>query len=182
MVFIPGIILVSGGMVEFIQSPKKHVEQIKITSESFQRGGKIPATHTCKGENSSPGLTWENVPKGTGSLILIMDDPDRSGETVSHWVVYNIPPQTKSLSPAQPQIRTLPDGTLQGVNDFRATGYTGPCPKKGEQHRYHFHLYAIDMMLYPTLPLPHSVDRESLLKIIEGHVVGYGELIGHFEG
>jgi phosphatidylethanolamine-binding protein (PEBP) family uncharacterized protein len=68
------------------------------------------------------------------------------------------------------------------VNDFRTTGYTGPCPNRGERHTYHLHLYAIDTMLYPTLPLPHTVDRISLLKVIEGHVMGYGELTGTFEG
>jgi Raf kinase inhibitor-like YbhB/YbcL family protein len=182
MVFIPGIMMVSGGMVEFIQSPKQLVKKIKLTSDAFSNGGMIPAVHSCEGKNTSPGLSWDKIPKGTQSLILIMDDPDRSGETVSHWVVYDIPPDKKSLSPSQPPIRTLPDGTLQGVNDFRVTGYTGPCPKKGEQHSYHFHLYAIDSMLYPTHPLPHTVDRISLLKIIEGHVLGYGELIGLFEG
>jgi Raf kinase inhibitor-like YbhB/YbcL family protein len=180
MVFIPGILMASGGMVEFIQSPKKHVQMIKLTSDAFSNRGKIPSLHTCKGEDASPGLSWDTVPEGTQSLILIMDDPDRSGETVSHWVVYNIPPGTKGLPPSQPRVRTLPDGTLQGVNDFRVTGYTGPCPKKGEDHMYHFHLYAIDTTLYPTLPLPHTVDRISLLKIIEGHVLGYGELTGSF--
>jgi Raf kinase inhibitor-like YbhB/YbcL family protein len=182
MVLIPGIILVSGGMVEFIESPKKHVEKITLVSDAFSDGGTIPAAHTCEGENISPGLSWDKVPKGIQSLILIMDDPDRSGETVSHWVVYDLSPDKKTLPPSQPRIRTLPDGTLQGVNDFRTTGYTGPCPKKGEEHTYHFHLYAIDTMLYPTLPLPHTVDRIALLKIIEGHVLGYGELTGRFEG
>jgi Raf kinase inhibitor-like YbhB/YbcL family protein len=182
MVFIPGILMISGDRVEFIQSPKKHVEKITLTSDAFSSGGKIPPVHTCKGENTSPGLVWDKVPKGVQSLILIMDDPDRSGETISHWVVYNIPPDKKSLAPAQPPIRNLPDGTLQGVNDFRTTGYTGPCPKKRERHTYHFHIYAIDIVLYPTLPLPLTVDRISLLKVIEGHVLGYGELVGLFEG
>ncbi len=181
MVFIPGILL-SGGMVEFIQSPKKHVDRIKLTSDAFANGGKIPAGHTCTGENISPALSWDKVPKGVQSLVLIMDDPDASGETISHWVVYDIPPDKKHLPAALPSIRTLSDGTLQGVNDFRTTGYTGPCPKKGDQHTYHFHLYAIDTVLYPTLPLPHTVDRISLLKIIEGHVLGYGELVGSFTG
>jgi Raf kinase inhibitor-like YbhB/YbcL family protein len=182
MFFIHGIIMVSGGMVEFIQSPKKDVEPMSVTSVAFSHDGDIPPDHTCKGKNISPMLTWDNIPKGTQSLILIMDDPDKSGATVSHWVVYNIPPGKKSLTSGQPQIRTLPDGTLQGVNDFRKTGYTGPCPSKGERHQYHFHIFAIDQMLSPTLPLPHTVDRISLLKIIEGHVLGYGELVGSFEG
>jgi Raf kinase inhibitor-like YbhB/YbcL family protein len=182
MIVIPGILLVSDGMVGFIQSPKKYVKKITLTSDAFSEGGDIPAVHTCVGENISPGLSWDPVPKGVQSLVLIMDDPDRSGETVSHWVVYDIPPDTTGLTPSQPRIRTLSDGSLQGVNDFRTTGYTGPCPNKGEKHSYHFHLYAIDTMLFPTLPLPHTVDRISLLQLIEGHVLGYGELIGSFEG
>jgi phosphatidylethanolamine-binding protein (PEBP) family uncharacterized protein len=113
MFLIPGIMVVSGDGVEFIQSPRKHVEKITLTSDAFPAGGEIPSTHTCSGENTSPGLVWDKVPRGVQSLILIMDDPDRSGEIVSHWVVYDIPPNKKRLTPSQPQIRTLPDGTLQ---------------------------------------------------------------------
>jgi Raf kinase inhibitor-like YbhB/YbcL family protein len=168
-------------MVEFIQSPKKMVGEIDLVSDAFSQGGEIPPEYTCKGKNISPGLSWDTVPKGTESLILIMDDPNRMGETVSHWVMYNIPPGKRTLPPSQPQIRTLPDDSLQGVNDFQKTGYVGPCPKEGERHQYHFHLYAIDMMLYPTHPLPHTVNREALLMIIEGHVLAYGELVGYFQ-
>jgi conserved hypothetical protein TIGR00481 len=180
MVLLMGILMVAGSNVEFIQSPKKHVKKIALTSVAFSKGGRIPSDHTCEGEDTSPGIAWDTIPEGTQSLILIMDDPDQMGETVSHWVVYDIPPDKKGLPPALPRLRTLPDGILQGVNDFRTTGYTGPCPKKGEPHTYHFHLYAIDTMLYPTLPLPHSVDRIALLKLIEGHVLGYGELSGTY--
>ncbi|MDD1675500.1 MAG: YbhB/YbcL family Raf kinase inhibitor-like protein [Methanomicrobiales archaeon] len=168
-------------MVEFIQTPKNLVKTLHLTSDAFSEGKKIPSIYTCKGQNISPGLSWKDVPEGTKSLILIMDDPNSSGETISHWVIYNIPPDKRNLPSSTPPIRTLPDDSLQGVNDFRKTGYTGPCPKHGERHQYHFHLYGIDIMLYPTNPLPHTVDRETLLKIIEGHVLGYGELTGYVE-
>jgi len=182
MIFIPGFTLVIGELAKFIQSPRSLARTIKISSDAFTNNGEIPPAYTCKGQNISPGLTWNNIPKGTVSLILIMDDPDVNGETISHWVVYNIPSNKRSLPPSLPPLHTLPDETLQGVNDFRKMGYSGPCPKAGERHHYHFHLYAIDMMLYPTLPLPTVVDRVSLLRVIEGHVLGYGELTGNFQG
>ena len=117
---------------------------------AFTPNGHIPSKYTCEGDDISPPLAWNGVPGGTKSLVLIIDDPDapdpRAPQRVwVHWVVYNIPPDTKSL-PENVSKTGLPQGTAVGLNDFKKTGYGGPCPPIG-RHRYFHKLYALDSTL-----------------------------------
>ncbi|MCJ7778555.1 MAG: YbhB/YbcL family Raf kinase inhibitor-like protein, partial [Sedimentisphaerales bacterium] len=120
--------------------------KIKVTSSAFAEGGLIPAKYTCDGSDISPPLQWEAVPEGTKSIALISDDPDAPMGTWVHWVLFNLPAESKGLEENIPQDKTLPNGARQGLTDFGRIGYGGPCPPSGT-HRYFFKIYALDTKL-----------------------------------
>ncbi|KIO48987.1 YbhB/YbcL family Raf kinase inhibitor-like protein [Nitrosospira sp. NpAV] len=151
-----------------------------ITSSSFPHQGVIPVRHTCEGHDTSPELFWNDVPEGTKSLVLIMDDPDAPDpaapkRTWVHWVLYNIPVNSGGL-PEAVAARDLPPGTLEGLNDWQRTGYGGPCPPIGS-HRYFHKLYALDTVL-PDLNQPTKVKLEQAM---QGHILAHSELIGLYQ-
>ena len=153
---------------------------MKLTSRNFENQGDIPETHTCDGKDISPELAWTDVPKGTKSLVLIVDDPDapdpaKPRMTWVHWVLYNIPVTAVSL-PEGVLKKDLPEKTLEGLNDWKKTGYGGPCPPIGK-HRYFHKLYALDTVL-PDLALPTKTKLE---KAMEGHILSKVELIGFYQ-
>jgi Raf kinase inhibitor-like YbhB/YbcL family protein len=152
---------------------------LTLTSPAFKAQGQIPAKYTCEGDEVSAPLNWDGVPEGTKSLVLIIDDPDAPDPTAPkrvfvHWVVYNIPPDAHGL-PENADGEGLPKGALAGVNDYKQSGYRGPCPPVG-RHRYFHKLYALDT----TLPLnaPTKLDLEAAM---EGHVLAKAELIGTYQ-
>jgi Raf kinase inhibitor-like YbhB/YbcL family protein len=156
------------------------VASLKLVSSAFEHGASIPKRCTCEGEDLSPPLAWSGVPAGARSLVLIVDDPDAPDPaapkmTWVHWVLYNLPAGTTHLDQgiASPG---LPAGTLQGKNDWKRTGYGGPCPPIG-RHRYFHKLYALDAVL-PDLKQP---TKDQLLKAMAGHVLAQGELIGTYQ-
>ena len=153
---------------------------IDIRSPRFGAGGEIPVKHTCEGEDVSPALSWSTVPKGTKSLVLIVDDPDAPDPkapkmTWVHWVLFNIPPDATGL-PEGVKPDALPAGTEQGLNDWKRTGYGGPCPPIG-RHRYFHKLYALDTKL-TGVSKPNKAQVEAAMK---GHVLAQGQLIGTYE-
>ena len=153
---------------------------LQLTSQSFGAGGEIPARHTCEGEDVSPHLAWTGAPEGTKSFALIVDDPDAPDPaaprmTWVHWVMCDIPAHTSELAEdASP--KRLPAGAREGTNDWKRTGYAGPCPPIG-RHRYFFKLYALDTVL-PDLKSPTKAELE---KAMEGHVLAKAELMGTYE-
>jgi len=149
---------------------------LKVTSSAFQEGGLIPPKYTCDGADVSVPLRWDNVPQGTKSIALISDDPDAPMGTWVHWVLFNLPGETKELAENIPADKTLPSGARQGTNDFRKIGYGGPCPPGGT-HRYFFKIYALDTLL----DLPAGARKAELLKAMEGHIVGQGQLMGKYK-
>lgn len=157
--------------------PVRSVMALTLTSSAFSQNGKIPKQYTCDGEDISPPLSWSNLPKGTQSLALIVDDPDapdpRAPKMVwVHWVLYNIPPDAEGLPEGVSQ---LPPGTKEGLNDWKRTGYGGPCPPIGE-HRYFFKLYALDTVL-PDLGHP---TKRQLEQAMQGHILEETALIGTY--
>lgn len=150
--------------------------EIKLTSAAFEEGGMIPAKYTCDGEDFSPPLKWDNVPAGIQSIALICDDPDAPMGTWVHWVIFNLPAEKRELAENSPDDETFPDGTRQGINDFGSIGYGGPCPPGGT-HRYFFKIYALDVII----DLVSIVDKETLLREIEGHIIGQGKLMGKYQ-
>ena len=153
---------------------------MKLSSPSFENQGTIPEKFTCDGEDISPVLEWFGAPEGSETFVLIVDDPDAPDPanprmTWVHWVLYNIPAAVGSL-PEGVEDSDLPDGTLQGRNDWNKTGYGGPCPPIG-QHRYFHKLYALDTAL-SDLGQP---TKEKLEKAMDGHVLSQAELIGVYQ-
>ena len=134
--------------------------------------------YTCQGKNVSPPLSWTGLPKGTKSLVLIVDDPDapdpkKPKMVWDHWLLYNLPPKTKGLKEA---VKNLPKGTLEGKNSWKKTGYGGPCPPIG-RHRYFHKLFALDIVL-PDLKTP---TKKQLLEAMKGHILDKTEMIGTYQ-
>jgi Raf kinase inhibitor-like YbhB/YbcL family protein len=160
---------------------EKEVElDMILISPDFKEQGTIPEKHTCDGEDISPALSWSDVPSGTKSFVLIVDDPDAPDPaapkmTWVHWVLYNIPVNTDSLTQGI-EPNELPKGTLEGLNDWERTGYGGPCPPIG-RHRYFHKLYALDTVL-PDLGEPTKTEIENAM---EGHVISKAQLIGVYQ-
>jgi Raf kinase inhibitor-like YbhB/YbcL family protein len=154
---------------------QQNTMDIKITSSAFEEGGMIPSKYTCDGENISPPLSWSGAPSETKSFALINDDPDAPAGTWVHWVIYNIPGTEKGLKESLPVKKNLDDGTVQGLNDFRKTGYGGPCPPGGT-HRYYFKLYALDV----TLNIDGDATKDKLLEAMKGHILAEGQLMGKY--
>ena len=153
---------------------------LTLTSPAFEPGGEIPAVYTCQGDDIAPALQWSGTPTGAASLALVMDDPDAPDPkspktTYVHRVLYNIPVSAAGL-PEGVGPKDLPAGTLQGLNDWKRTGYGGPCPPIG-RHRYFFKLYALDTVL-PDL---HQPTKAKLEAAMEGHILSRAELIGTYE-
>jgi Raf kinase inhibitor-like YbhB/YbcL family protein len=148
---------------------------IEVRSSAFEDGGVIPARYTCDGQGVTPPLSWDSVPNGTKSLALIADDPDAPRGTFVHWVVYDLPPDTRRLPEDVPGRQTLSGGAQQGVNGAGRIGYTGPCPPSGT-HRYVFKIYALDRML----DLDGGATVERLSDAMEGHVLAEGQLMGTY--
>lgn len=149
----------------------------QLQSPAFQSGGKIPQKHTCEGEDLSPPLIWTDPPAGTKSFALISDDPDAPMGTWVHWVLYNLPPETKELAEGMSQAETLPSGARQGMSDFRKVGYGGPCPPPGKPHRYYFKLYALDTVL----DLPPRATKADFLVAASSHILAQAEWMGTYE-
>jgi Raf kinase inhibitor-like YbhB/YbcL family protein len=150
---------------------------LTVSSSAFKNGQPIPDEHTDYGKGKSIPLSWSNLPPGTRSIAIVMDDPDAGTRPFVHWVIYNIPASTKSLEaglPPKPRL-DAPKGALQGSNSKSSTGYFGPRPPKGDPpHHYHIKVYALDQVLQ----LAAGSDEETLLKATSGHVLGQGELTG----
>jgi hypothetical protein len=153
---------------------------LKLESPAFAPHTTIPTRFTCEGSDISPALAWSELPPNTKSLVLIVDDPDAPDPkapkiTWVHWVLYNIPANTQGLAEGvKPE--NLPTGTQQGLNDWKRTGYGGPCPPIGE-HRYFHKLYALDTLL-PDLG---QATKATLEQAMQSHILAKAELIGTYQ-
>ena len=140
---------------------------LSLSSSAFMDGQHIPAKFTCDGENISPQLEIGNIPEGTESLALIVEDPDAPNGTWTHWLIWDLP-----------VLHTIMEGEApgpQGKNDFGNNNYGGPCPPSGT-HRYYFRLYALSQ----KLNLPEGASKEELLKAIEPVKLAKAELMGKY--
>lgn len=150
-----------------------------LSSPAFTHNGPIPARFTCEGDDVSPALEWHEAPPGTESFALILDDPDAPDPAHPqriwmHWVLYNIAADARAL-PRASRTSSLPAGTRPGLNDWKRTGYGGPCPPIG-RHRYFFKLYALDCLL----PQVHEPTKAQLELAMEGHILETAETIGTY--
>jgi Raf kinase inhibitor-like YbhB/YbcL family protein len=165
-----------------IKTPPRGLRRIepgmRLFSSAFADHEAIPRKYTCDGEGLSPPLAWSEVPPGAKSLVLVIDDPDAPDPSAPkmvwvHWVLYNIPCGSSGLAEG---VRALPAGTREGLNDWRRTGYGGPCPPAG-RHRYFHRLYALDALL-PDLRRPSRAQLEAAMR---GHVLAEATLVGTYE-
>jgi len=147
------------------------MSDLRISSNAFPNNGNIPSKYTCDGHDINPPLLIENVPQGSKSLVLIVDDPDAPMGTWVHWVVWNISPQTKEIKE-----NDTPKGASFGLNDFRKKSYGGPCPPSGT-HRYFFKLYALDT----ALDLPAGAKKADTEKAMKGHIISQTQVIGLYK-
>ena len=149
---------------------------MSLKSPAFSNSSTIPEEFTCDGEDKSPFLEWSNAPSATKSFALIMDDPDAPSGTWVHWVLYDLPQETKNLPEGVAKKEVLTNGAKQGITDFRKVGYYGPCPPQGPPHRYYFKLYALDCMLHLE-PKASKIEVESAM---EGHILAEAQLMGKY--
>jgi Raf kinase inhibitor-like YbhB/YbcL family protein len=151
----------------------------KLESPVFSNGSMIPEKYSCDGEDISPVVEWKNVPEGTQSLALIMDDPDAPAGIWVHWVIYDIPPSNNRLpenvSKKDIKLSGTLSGALQGTNSWGNTGYGGPCPPRGV-HRFFFKLYALD-----TLLKQENLNKKKLLDAMKNHILAQTELMGKYQ-
>ena len=153
---------------------------LSVRSPSFASQGAIPSKHSCQGDDVAPALAWSDRPAGTKSFALVVDDPDAPDPrapkmTWVHWVLYNIPATSAAL-PEGARAASLPPGTLEGINDWKSTGYQGPCPPIG-RHRYFFKLYALDVALADL----REPSKAALEKAMQGHIIAEAQLVGTYE-
>lgn len=149
---------------------------MQLSSTAFREGETIPKKCTADGPDVAPALQWSGTPGTTKSLALICDDPDAPRGTWVHWVLYHLPPDTRSLPEGVTAQKGLSKGARQGTNDFGKTGYGGPAPPAGKPHRYFFKLFALDTML----DLPEGATRQQLDEAMKGHIVAEGQLMGKY--
>ena len=91
----------------------------ELTTSAFKPGDSIPRRYTCEGEDLSPPLHWTMPPAATKSFVLFADDPDAPVGTWVHWVIYDLPLDLRGLTEGVPTKDRLPNGALQGLNDFQ---------------------------------------------------------------
>lgn len=144
-------------------------ENMKLTSKAFENNKSIPKKYTCQGDDISPPLSISELPSGTKTLCLIVEDPDAPHGTFDHWIAWNITPSG-----------SIEEGKrlgVEGTNGFGAQGYQGPCPPPGSVHHYHFKIYALDT----ELSLAKGSSKAQVIKAIQGHILAQAELVGTFQ-
>lgn len=146
---------------------------ITVTSSSLGSGGSIPVDFTCDGKNSLPAMTWSAPPEGTRALVLIIDDTDAPGALFTHFIAFNVPPETRGIKEGA-DLTAL--GAQLGRNDFNNVSYDGPCPPRGEPHRYGFRVFALDT----KLTVKEGVPRADVDAAMNAHVLGEGVATAHF--
>lgn len=156
-------------------APNATGASITVTSPAFTDGSRIPVDFTCDGKEAMPDLVLSAPPKGTKSLVIIVDDPDASAGVYTHMVAFNIAPETTKI-PGGMDLTGVGDAARFGLNSAGGARYAGPCPPKGEGHRYRFRVLALDTML----KLPEGAPKSQIDEGMDGHILGEGSLMGHF--
>ncbi len=162
-----------GGGGDVLSPPGTTMETLAVTSRSFSSDGEIPVDYTCDGADRSPQITWSAPPAGTKTFAVVVEDPDAASGTFTHWIVYNIGADARTL-PEAVDPSTL--GGASGLNDFKRPGYGGPCPPQLEIHHFAFRVFALNAVLEAG-PEPN---RDAIDAAMSGHVLAAGALVGSF--
>jgi len=149
----------------------------ELKSPAFMEGSPIPQKYTCDGPDASVPLRWTEPPAQTKKFALIADDPDAPVGTWVHWVLYDLPGDSRELPEGVSTQEVLSGGAKQGMNDFRTVGYGGPCPPRGMVHRYLFKLYALDQ----ATGLSPKATKQQLLQAMKGHILAEVQLMGRYK-
>ncbi len=162
------VFIIISALPMFVLCEKKEekIGEIKVESPAFKNMGVIPTKYTCDGADVSPPLKIHGISSEAKSLAILVEDPDAPLGTFVHWIVWNIDP-----------VENIPENfrsEYQGKNDFGKIGYNGPCPPRGEKHRYIFKVYVLNK----KIELKKGASKKEFLKAIEGHVIQKGELVG----
>lgn len=173
-IFLFSVLICS--QLQSLQNKPLNEMELKITSTAFKDGELIPSKYTCDGENVSPDLKWNKPNDKIKSFALIVDDPDAPSGDFVHWVVYNIPGSIIEFPENVTSSKNIPEMFTIGKNDFGKIGYGGPCPPSGT-HRYYFKIYGLDTVLHNA---EAGLNKYKLLKVMEGHVVASGQLMGKY--
>jgi len=134
----------------------------------FRNNGRIPSKYTCDGKGVNPPLEFFDVLKNAKSLVLIVDDPDSPSGIFSHWVLWDIPSDTKFIKE-----NSVPKGAREGKNDFGNIGYGSLCPHSGT-HRYRFQLFALDI----SPDLASDTAKKDVENAMKGHIIDKAILTG----
>lgn len=146
---------------------------MKITSPAFNHGQFIPPKYTCDGEDVvNPPFAFSKIPKNAKSLVLMIDSPQVPSRDWIHWLLWNIPADTKGIAEG-----SVPKGARVAKNDFHHPDYHGPCPPVGAVHQYQFKLYALDA----KLKLAHDAKKEEIERAMHGHVIEHAILVGLYK-
>lgn len=153
----------------------KRGDNMKLTSSQFEHSARIPSKYTCEGQDINPPLEIKDIPEGTKSLVLIMDDPDvpkniREDGIWDHWIKFNIPPTVVAVTEGEE-----PSG-ISGKGTSGNLEYHGPCPPDRE-HRYFFKLYALDT----KLNVSEGASKKEVEEAMDGHILDKATLIGLYE-
>jgi hypothetical protein len=154
----------------------KKTDSLTVSSKDFENTGYIPSKYTCDTENVSPRLAWTKGPVNTKTYVLICDDPDAPSKTWVHWVLFNIPSSVLELRENLPTEKRILSGAIQGTNDFKTIGYSGPCPPSGT-HRYYFKVYALDC----DLSLDSKAEKADVESAMKDHILAKGSLMAKYQ-
>ena len=148
----------------------------EVTTPAFGNGGRIPARYTCEGEDRSIPLEWSDAPDDTEAFAVVLDDPDAPGGTFKHWIIFDIDGSETGLREGIDKTEIVVGGAVQPDNDFGRTGYGGPCPPEGTQHRYQLFVFALG----ERLGLPADASQSDVLDAISAVVLARASVEGVF--
>ncbi len=151
---------------------------ITVTSQRFLSVDAVRPRYTCDGLDLSPDVRWSGVPEEAETIVVFLDDPDAPGGAFTHWLVYDMPASVSELPEGRGGPSSgLPEGGYQGQNSFGGRlGYEGPCPPRGETHRYFLHVFAVD----GTLDLAERATSAEVIEAMRGRTLGHGSLTGTY--
>ncbi|MDD1725032.1 MAG: YbhB/YbcL family Raf kinase inhibitor-like protein [Methanospirillum sp.] len=159
-----------------IQITGNNTTEFNISVTGLAEESHLPAEYTCINLGKNPEISWTGAPEGTRSFVFILDDPDAPSGVFTHWIIYNISPESHAIHGGQVSGTTKSANGIQGLNSIGTSGYYPPCPPSGPGHRYIFSLYALDTLLDIT-----RGDREEIDSKMNGHILDTAKLVTLFE-
>ena len=145
------------------------IDKLAVSSPDFKNLGPIPENFSADGGNDTPRIEFDGAPEGTVEFAVIVNDPDAPlAQGFTHWVVYGIPADARSID-----LTTA--GVRQGPNGLGSAAYFGPQPPVGHgEHHYYFFLYALNA------PVQGEPTREEFLERYADSIIEQARTVGVF--